>query len=475
MIKKLWIMLIIGLAVFMLPMLQVNAQEDEPIYDENLGQIAFSFKNLFSTYYALTAINRIELNTEYIEITIPQSSYHVPEAGGVDSEFLIYFNDGTTEVVNILSIFGANLYGTGTINLKYRFPSKWQLAYQVETTLVQNITAAPSGYVAAMSAGSAFNYYINTGKFYPYITWETVLAQNHYPTTQWYLRGTFTNIWKDVRTVSIYIPPADAFLIDAIGSYDDAYVIFSDKSYMGLGTIDLEDVGSLSNGYYYIDLEEYSIDLTIDKIIQIYIPLSYTVVPPQFVSYITENATMTFDERVYLIKYYDIDGFYNYGQYATSYNVIPMVEAYPLPDVGYMKFQYYVYPDGTIVDFTKEIDSSYIINGILNLYPYYKLVLGTETEIEESTPDVNTFTNILGAFGWNNSVGYIAILIIITALITIPLIILGVPLLVISIINVAITSFFTYMGLLPMIAVIILYLLWTAMIIVSFRRSDIYE
>lgn len=473
MIKKLWIILIIGLAIFMLPMLQVNAQEDEPIYEENLGQIAFNFTNLYSTYWGLTATNTIEANTEYIEISIPQSSYHVPEEGGVDSEFLIYFNDGTTEVVNILSIFGANLYGTGTINLKYRFPSKWQLAYQVETTLVQNITAAPSGYVAAMSAGSAFNYYINTGRFYPYITWDTYINMDYYPYTVQVLRGSYNNVWKDVRTLSLYIPPADAFYLEETSPAISAEITFIYSG--GTQTFDLEDFGSLAQGYFYVDFEEYLIPIDSAKTILVEIPLYYTTVPPNFITYITENATMTFDERVYLIKYYDIDGFYNYGQYATSYNVEPMVGAYPLPDVGYMKFQYYVYPDGTIVDFTKEINSSYIINGILNLYPYYKLVLGTETEIVEPTPDVNTFTNILGAFGWNNSVGYIAILIIITALITIPLIILGVPLLVISIVNIAITSFFTYMGLLPMIAVIILYLLWASMIIVSFRRSDIYE
>ncbi len=472
MIKKLWIMLIIGLSVFMLPMLQVNAQEDEPIYDENLGQIAFNFTNLFSTYYALTAINRIELNTEYIEITIPQSSYHVPEAGGVDSEFIVYFNDGTYETINMLGVFGGNVYGNGVINLKSLYNNKWFLAYEIETVLVQNITAAPSGYVQAMSDGSVFNYYVNTGNFVPTSTWSAYVNNDTYPYVFYMLKGEFKNVWRDVISITIYIPPSEYLYTQGEAPSVDPTITFIYSS--GSTSINLRDVGSFGTGLFFINFLDYDIPTDELKNFIIEIPTSFTVIPPNFIVYMAENSYMLFDEYVYEIRYYDINGDW-VQTYDTDYLLDPPAGVYPLPDVGILKFKYYVYPDGKEVDLSRQIDPTYIINNRLNLYGFYRAEIGTATEVPDPIPDVNTFTNVLDAFGWNNNVGYIAILIIITALITVPLILLGVPLLVISIVNIAITSFFTYMGLLPMIAIIILYLLWFSMIVVSFRRSDVYE
>lgn len=416
--------------------------------------VSWSNYNYYDTYYGLKGEGNLPQGTTGFTLALPLEDILRTTANGINAT--ISFSDSTGNLggVDLVDYMGYVDFQNITIDLL-------TLGFETATGFIILIPhneggSLPSGYATYIEDNYSLEYYYSRDFSVP-VYW---INDNIYSTYYAMKARIFTP--TDFISCTLTIPVTDYNSYSFGGQ--DSYISFYDNTDTLLTTIDLEDLydASLSTGiiniYYEKDLEVLGINQTQVTYFYIFIMQSYDVLPTtQYVSYFNENTERYFNTgTLHKITYYNLGSIY----YTGSFIDLPTAPTAPTPPSGFV-FSGWFFADGTKYNDTV-LDSDTI------LYSRFQLEKGTGYIDQEPTADTDDNLVILfTGLGFNDVTGYVLIWVLIILVITVLCLLVKIPSILICILNMLITGLFTYLGLLPVIAIILSYAIFTVGIIWS--------
>lgn len=435
-----------------------------------------SYLPAYSIYWYVIYRANIPFRTEIIDISIVEAVLGLPEAGGLNSELVLSSTlDPNIEYTrNLLSVFNGNIYGNSSINLREIAGDDWANIDTVKIYVIHDEDPVPvSTYWEGLELGSYLTVYGSVNDFTAKPTVYIDINMDTYPLTYYQTTIRLNNMAHNSRSALVYIPPNDYMVYKLPSFTNEAVVKIYDKTPTLLETVKLSDIGDLSAGYFIIDFLTLHIDTTdlVNRIdLEIIIPNTFTIIPKQYLSFLQDNVSISFNADYFKLIMID-----NYNDTETVIYVREgdTVDYGWLPDIGFLTFVGWVFEDGEPV--YSRIKKSYIVNNEVRIYSSYRLIVTPDIPVEEVDPDLNTITILLNDIGFNSIAGKFMFYVIVLSLFIIPMIVYRLPLLVISMAGLSVTAFFNIFITLPVIAVYLMYGLWTMILLVSIKGGSQYE
>ena len=200
--------------------------------------------------------------------------------------------------------------------------------------------------------------------------------------------------------------------------------------------------------------------------IRINVMQGFSSIPSGFMQNWNENAYVSINPR--LAVYYD-----RLNVYTTEvFYYIPIQPIDPTPPTNY-RFIGWMLNDGEMFDFYTIPTAENYDGTNLPLKAVYQLVgIGQQTPTELSTNMPEALADLLDMFGLYNFTGFIIVYIITMLLVVVPMIMAGFKTMIILISMIVVTGLFTFLGMLPLFAVILVFIALTFTLIQTFRGGN---
>lgn len=305
---------------------------------------------------------------------------------------------------------------------------------------------------------------------YTYQVVEDWESYNFY-STYWGMRITGSMVPFAERMI-FTIPDTDYNLPD-LGGIDSALVCTFEGSVYD-ETIPLTDLVSYRYGNtYYVPLA--TIGCYGAYSFALFVMQDWTAAPAQYVDFWNLNANVFFDyPNATVVKYYDQFVLYDAGLFYTY----PEPPTDPTPPVGYI-FTGWRLPDGTVYTFNYIRPDMLTITyqgdaPSLNLYATYRPATSEELTPTDPVPD-SQFQSLLTAFGLWNDAGTTFLYVLILMIAVFLLVWWKAPLWLYLVAGLGVTTLFTIFGYLPIIVLIVMFMMFATIFMLSMKRGGSYE
>ena len=429
------------------------------------GQDAFTYLYLpIVNDYALVGTLDISDTLAYgIEIYIPFDNGHEFSLGGTDS--YIRFSDANSNTlyeVDFSEISGANIGGWYIFDFENLEISD---VASITTVIMQNygLTATqPPGGVNAYTSLMENNTRIVYNYDFEYnISWSFTSY-----TTGRYLIRSISNIVTDAKSVTFYIPYSEYHREELFGRYAKVYFSNDDGSTYPY-SYDISDFNfSDISGIVDISLIEIYDDegITTDfTTIKIEVPQD--IIPPipsDYISYLNENSYITFNNNIYSYRFY-VDGvLYDGGFFRNVINLptSPTKAGYYFN--GWITNNGAEYSEGNIVNF------DLLINNNLDLYASWREAIPIDTTLNQGGAN-NILSSLFATINMDTNLGYVIVYLALIMIILFYFAKFSIPPIMTIITMLLLTSFWIFLGFLPVLMAIMSFITLLYMLINNIR------
>lgn len=459
MIKKILVFILL-VSVFLISSTNLETKANQE-YD-----LIWNYENLYSNFYRLTAEGYVPDEAKILNFYIAPSQYHIIEYGNVPSTITFFDIDyNVIDDIDLIQFTGTEIAGNLSINL---FNLGIENVSVVQLNIMQTLQgSAPSGYVNYMLENSSYSVIF---MYDTTVTWSNVnLTGNNYALTTTFI------IPSNLTSFTILIPISIYHIENIQTIYNQ--LNFLDDSMGTVEGISLTSINGNIYGAFNVIISEYYNPPNEVYAINILIPQNYNILPPQYLTYMNENTILTYNDFYKTVIYwvYDVDD-QEYIMTDLLYfngNIPPKISD-PASGVINQEFVYWLkYYNNFYIpyNFTPLLETDYI-NNTFNLYAYFK---NTPPVISVDPPVITPITQesvltLLNAVGFYNNGGFIITWILLTIGVSIFMVIKKLDVLAIFIVNLLFTSFFMFMGFLPVYVIILAFTVYFAGIAMVLRR-----
>jgi len=431
------------------------------------GQDAFTYDYLQmigTNDYALVGDLDISDTLAYgIEIYIPFDVGHEFTIGALDS--YISFTDINNNVlytVDFEEISGADIGGWYIFDFENLEITD---VAGVTTIIMQNygLTATqPPGGVNAYTSYMENNTQIVYNYDFEYsITWSFT----SYATARYLIRS-ITSIVTDAKSITFYIPYSEYHREEIAGRYAKVY-FSNDGGSTYPYSYDISDFNfSDISGIVDISLIEIYDDegITTDFTnIKIEIPQELIPpIPPDYIEYLNENSYITFNNNIYSYRFY-VDGVLYGGGFFR--NVISLPQS---PTKAGYYFNGWItnngaeYSEGNIVNF------DLLINNNLDLYASWREASPIDTTLNQGSAN-NILSALFATINMDTNLGYVIVYLALIMIILFYFAKLSVPPIMTIITMLLLTSFWIFLGFLPVLMAIMSFITLLYMLLNNIR------
>jgi len=418
MIKKVLVTLIAVFAIaftFNVSTISANTPTPQPI--------TFTPENVYSNFWRIKSQNNaIALGTKVINIFIPFNANLVLERGAVLSTIELYEGNTVVDII-ILEDYVNDAHGNFSFDLtKYN-----QAIDRFDIFITTSLTSAPS---------QGFMTFMNQNSYYLELLTVTTL-RIHYVTDYFNTIDTILIDDKvyDWQMIAVPMPPAQP---------NQMWVLFEGYRYADgtVADIDALDFSRSVNG--------------------------------------TLNIYAVYEGLYNIIYFYNLTQFYSVGYVLGTdipriTNAIPTIT--PYIEDGYLytcnTVEFYE-QNGAVFDFRVLSDADF--NPTFNIYIRPVCTRSATLPGDVIPPDgTQGFLEVLDNIGFNTPVGLFLIFFILSVIVTVGMTALLIPTMPILLVNIALTGLFMFMGFLPLIASLILLLLYTLILIYRIKGGGLLE
>lgn len=424
--KRIVSLILIALSIFSIGAIDTQAATDD---------ISWSIINTFQDYHVLLGEIDIPETAYGMELYVPESDFHVYSIGGIDS--FIEFRNAANQIiftqdlieVKTSSVAGAFIFNFIALDIEDAASFKIQIS--------QTYTSIPAGYLDYINTNDdlMFNYDYGIE-----LIWNNINLYSNYYSIQ-----TNFPVVSDAKLISIYIPESQYHTREIGGVQDE--INFYNANGTLLESIRLSTLNfNLISGLYKIDIEN-DLDLNIGQIqsVNIVIPQTYEIVPPNYIQFLNENSVIGFNDRVYRVNYYLKGDIY----LSDLFNFIPEQPNDPLMLSGEY-FEGWYFANGNEYDFNSVITDTQLFNNELNLYALITNRAPIDTDLGDPEPS-EFFGSLFDTIGMNSTTGYAIMYLIVIILALVGLKSINVPNIMMMITMILITAIFMFMGFLPVL------------------------
>lgn len=426
-------------------------------YAVTFGDITWADYNAYSTYHFAVGTAEVPYNTGEIQVQIPYSDYHEFTYGGLEASIRFFEQDDLVTPVKIIYLFDvhpASVEGLYTFDL---ISESIVGIVEIEIWIPQNYSSVPGGYLGDGGYLDQ-NDLILMVPIAPYdipVFWNNINVYSTY-----YAIVSEIEVPFNASSLQIYIPES-AYHRLSYGGVDSNITLY-DSADVLLETVLMSELATKPDGLMLIDFTSY--DLNEVATIEIRIMQNYTTMPSGYTDYMTEFTSITFNEDVKLAIYIMDNEEYNRQLFTT---LPPYLE---VSKEGYT-FEGWFFKNGMEYDFSSTISDTYIeFNSTVMLYAKFTITDPIPV-FEEGTP-ANAFNNFLAIFHLNNLLGYLLSYFIVNIGIVLGLKALNLSGTIMSIGMIAVTGIFIYVGVLPLLMIIIGLGIDFASLIINLGRGD---
>lgn len=432
MIKKLFSLIILLLLAVMIGVQETNAT--------TIGEATWSGYNAYSTYYYAIATIEVPYNTGTVQFQVPYSDYHELTYGGLDGYIKYFTQDDLstpvlTEILSDVRPTGvAGIYSMDLIQKDLIGIAK------IEIWIPQNYSTTPADYVTegGFLDQRDFLLFIPIAPYDIPVFWNNV---NIYST--YYAIETEIEVPFNASSLQLYLPES-AYHRFEYGAVDSV-VQFFDETDALLETVDLIDIADKPEGLMLIDFTSYELNEVAS--IKIRVMQTYSSMPSGYTDYMNEFTSITFNVDVKLAIYIVDNEEYDRQLFTSKPPELTVSKA------GYT-FDGWFFKTGVKYDFASTISDSYIeFNSTVMLYARFTRT-DTIPIFEEGTP-ANAFNNFLAIFHLNNLWGYLLTYLISNIIVIIGFNKLQLSSAIISLGMLFVTALFIFVGVLPLLMIII--------------------
>lgn len=408
--------------------------------------ISWESYNAFSSYYLLRGTAELSYGIKGLTFTIPQTNYHVIDAGGLEPQVLFY-DSSDVEILDLdwYDTFGDQLHGT--FDIDFDTFSIVTPAY-MKILIPQSYSVTPGGYVDYIEANDELNQYYNIPEdrdFY-FTRYESTTSKSIVLDNVAIPYNTYS-IVLDVR--SLY----DYYLVFE-GTYN-SYIWFYDKNGGGLDIIYLKDYAFLDSDYIVIDIPYDTYDLNEATYFKLLLIVDDN--DSDYLNFVNRNFKLDFNKDINVV-YFMSQSTLLQTSVLLSYGGIPTEPTAPTPPTGF-EFTGWFLENGDIYNFT-HITSDMFTDNSLHIYAYFR-VSGTASDYGtvDDTPDTGTnIFNVLSAFGFATDVGFIFIYLGLIVLVSVGLVVVKISGFIVLVVDIMITALFMYLGFLPLYVIALVFI-----------------
>ena len=305
---------------------------------------------------------------------------------------------------------------------------------------------------------------------YTYQVAEDWEAYNFY-STYWGMRIT-GSIVPYAETATFTIPDSD-YNLDDLGGIQSAFVCTFEES-VNDETLPLTTLSAYRYGNtYYIPMQ--TVGCYGAYSYAIFVMQDWTTAPDNFVTFWNLNANVFFDYPLATqVRYYN-----NFVLYEQSlFYTYPTPPADPTPAAGF-EFVGWRLADGRLYTFDYMTPDLLTITNVgdapsLNLYALYRSELAEDLTPDEPVPD-SAFQSLLTAFGLWNDAGTTFLYVLLLIIAVFLLVWWKAPLWLYLVAGLGITAMFTFLGYLPIGVMVVMFMLFAVIFLLSLKRGAIYE
>lgn len=308
---------------------------------------------------------------------------------------------------------------------------------------------------------------------YTYQADETWDAYNFY-STYWGMR-IVAEMTPNAEYMWFTIPNSN-YNLDEAGGIDSA-IVFTFQQPSTTMEFTLSELSGYRYGdTYYLTLSNILTEDVSDAYqVAIWVMQSWTSAPSQFVEYWNLNAGVYFNyPSATLVKYYN-----NFTVYETAlFYTYPTPPADPTPAAGF-EFVGWRLADGRLYTFdymTPDLLTTTSVGDSpsLNLYALYRSELAEDLTPDAPVPD-SAFEGLLTAFGLWNDAGTTFLYVLLLIIAVFLLVWWKAPLWLYLVAGLGITAMFTFLGYLPIGVMVVMFMLFAVIFLLSLKRGASYE
>ena len=426
--------------------------------------------NIYSVYFAIKCSAEVPTDSKRLKLTIPYSSYHIVGVGNSDS-YVSFRDVAEEEVVNfdLVALIGSQFAGVHDINLQsYMTDQERNDSVAINIWIMQTYEATPEGYVAFMTANTKTVFVTNVW------TYDRYLPVSHYVVDNAPYLYSSISIPLDAGNMVVSFKPG--YTVAQLGD-KTSQIIFNDSQGTEIITVDFADICSLTNGLCRFSFESLGLDIGETYYMEFILYQSYGTLPSsQYVLDMEQNNAVYFNVGAwYRFNFYVSGVLWQTGFFDT------LIEQPSDPDdVGLFVFKHWVDRFGNKFDFDTTPDENQFIDTpydypYINLYAFFQLVSSVDVDPTDPTPDESDLMDVLAILGMDNTIGQIFFWLILTGLVTVAMVLVKLPMVVIGLVNIVITLFFSLSGMLPLIVQILIYVGLLAVMFFGLRGGQEYE
>jgi len=421
----------------------------------------YNYLQLISGNYALVGSLDISDTLAYgIEIYIPFDSRH--EFSINSDESYISFSDANNNIlysVDFSEISGADIGGWYIFDFE-----NLEISDVASSTIIIMSNAGsslPSGtnlFTSQMDSGTQIVYNYD---FEYNINWSFISVA-----TSKYVLRSITSLVTDAKSVTFYIPYSEYHRDDFLGlrakvyfSNDNGSTFPYSYNISDFNFSDISGIVDISLLEIYDD-EGITTDFTT---IKIEIPQDLSPpLPPDYIEYLNENSYITFNNNIYSYRFY-VDGVLFTGGFFR--NVIPL-PTNPTK-AGYI-FNGWItnngaeYSDGSIVNF------DLLINNNLDLYASWREGNPIDTTLNQGSAN-NILSALFATINMDTNLGYVIVYLALIMIILFYFAKFSIPPIMTIITMLLLTSFWIFLGFLPVLMAIMSFITLLYMLINNIR------
>lgn len=346
-------------------------------------------------------------------------------------------------------------------------------------------TAHPGGSTATGIYQNTISHRTIIGKYDYKLNWRTEVIANNY-------NYIITDVVfdKEWNVTSFFIPQSQYH----IGGYNSAKtrVEYYNSDNVVICIMDLSEENSYNkifniNPSISNSCKEFTSVINKAKIFIVQSPYNISVNQNDYINYINEKSKIAFNIELYLANVYNgnqllIQNAYSHNEFTGS--ILPhfILDEEPKSYNENLIFSNWAYISGNEYRmFEEKVNNKvyyyapyepnpdYYLNNTINLYATFKIKSDTITQPIKNVD--NNVGIVLGAFGFDNPIGYLILYSIIILIVDILLFIALHNNLLILVINLIITALFTFLGVFSLLILILLYSLQGVLFLIELKRE----
>lgn len=465
MIKKIFIFVVIILGMFSLQTCNINTVHGAiPLEDFN-----FVTTDTYSNYKLGVFNFNVDDNVTGFRFVIDSSymQYFSIFTGGLDGSTTIKFyssanQTGSYKSLNTLASYGSNI-------------SSNRMLYFNNYDTLRDITISSIRFEFAMSphfnslspqsqGNVAANIFQNTTLYIEYtdslLTREFNFSrvEDNFP-----IVTTYFNVNPGTAAVSIKSDSNYVRFKTFNSPFTYSKIEFYDYYGDFIDVINFEDITNNVNEWFDIILYNYDLNnVEYAKVTFVMANRNYN--SSTYLDLLNENTFIVFDRELYFVEFYSESSVIAYRSFIEG----SIVDFPPNPNEIGMRFNNWVYADGSVADPKVPIDTSYALDNNI-IYLYARFVPRIDPSFDIPSNEGSWLVNIFNTLGITSEVGFVFMTFIILSALTILIVKLNLPIIIVGISAIVLTGVLFFLNLIGLLYVIIALLVFVMTIFIKER------